>query len=284
MADIKKIKVNGTELAYQEFGQGDKYLLSMQNFFFTDCHASLLGQEPYDYHVFLIYMRGYGQSEHIFDSTPRDYVSIWGEDLIAFAEAMGIKKFYYTGISHGNWAGWYTAFHRPELIRAFVCCDGIVQFRNRKEGVIPTPKKPDWDNIVGKEEELKAIAWKEPWNTENPKRLAKRAENEKEHLQILLNRKKEEFELQNTSMTCCDAETEEELYQKLSEIKFPVMIWNGELDPAAKAIDCLKVSQVIPGAVLLMYQSLGHGGADECPELTARDCARFFHDCQEWPL
>ena len=48
MAEIKTIQVNGTTLAYQEFGQGDKYLLSMQNFFFTDCHASLLGQAPYD--------------------------------------------------------------------------------------------------------------------------------------------------------------------------------------------------------------------------------------------
>ena len=57
MAEIKTIQVNGTTLAYQEFGQGDKYLLSMQNFFFTDCHASLLGQAPYDYHVFLIYIR-----------------------------------------------------------------------------------------------------------------------------------------------------------------------------------------------------------------------------------
>ena len=68
MAEIKTIQVNGTTLAYQEFGQGDKYLLSMQNFFLTDCHASLLGQPPYDYHVFLVYMRGYGQSEHIFEN------------------------------------------------------------------------------------------------------------------------------------------------------------------------------------------------------------------------
>lgn len=93
MAEIKTIQVNGTTLAYQEFGQGDKYLLSMQNFFLTDCHASLLGQPPYDYHVFLVYMRGYGQSEHIFDPEPKDYVSIWGQDLIAFAEKMGIEKF-----------------------------------------------------------------------------------------------------------------------------------------------------------------------------------------------
>ena len=256
----------------------------MQNFFLTDCHESLLGQPPYDYHVFLVYMRGYGQSEHIFDPEPKDYVSIWGQDLIAFAEKMGIEKFYYTGVSHGNWAGWYTAFHRPEMIRAFVCCDGIVQFVKRKEGVIPGPAEKDWDQIAGNEEELKKIAWKETWPTQNPSRLAKRKANEKEHLEILMGRKKEEFQLQNTSMTCCDAESEEELYAKLSKLSFPVMIWNGGLDPAAKAEDCLRVAQAILGAVLHIYQSLGHGGADECPVVTAKDCDRFFKDCQEWPL
>ena len=99
-----------------------------------------------------------------------------------------------------------------------------------------------------------------------------------------MGRKKEEFQLQNTSMTCCDAESEEELYAKLSKLSFPVMIWNGGLDPAAKAEDCLRVAQAILGAVLHIYQSLGHGGADECPVVTAKDCDRFFKACQEWPL
>lgn len=48
----------------------------------------LLGKAPYDYHVFLIYMRGYGESDHIFDDKPHDYTKIWGEDVIAFAEKM----------------------------------------------------------------------------------------------------------------------------------------------------------------------------------------------------
>lgn len=170
------------------------------------------------------------------------------------------------------------------MIRAFVCCDGIVQFVKRKEGVIPGPAEKDWDQIAGNEEELKKIAWKETWPTQNPSRLAKRKANEKEHLEILMGRKKEEFQLQNTSMTCCDAESEEELYAKLSKLSFPVMIWNGGLDPAAKAEDCLRVAQAILGAVLHIYQSLGHGGADECPVVTAKDCDRFFKDCQEWPL
>ena len=36
MHEIKTIKVNGVTLAYREYGTGDKYLLSTQNFFFKD--------------------------------------------------------------------------------------------------------------------------------------------------------------------------------------------------------------------------------------------------------
>ncbi|MBR6322800.1 MAG: alpha/beta hydrolase, partial [Lachnospiraceae bacterium] len=112
MHEIKTIDLGDVTLAYREYGSGDKYLLSTQNFFFKDSHMALLGQPPYDYHCFLIYMRGYNQSTHYFDGEPREYVHLWGQDLIRFAEAMGIESFYYTGISHGNWGGWYTAFNR----------------------------------------------------------------------------------------------------------------------------------------------------------------------------
>ena len=79
----------------------------------------LLGKPPYDYHCFLVYMRGYGKSTHITDNVERDYNEIWGEDLLAFAKAMGIKSFYYTGVSHGNFAGWYAAFNHPEVLKGY---------------------------------------------------------------------------------------------------------------------------------------------------------------------
>ena len=34
MHEIKTVNVNGHTLAYREYGSGDKYLLSTQNFFF----------------------------------------------------------------------------------------------------------------------------------------------------------------------------------------------------------------------------------------------------------
>lgn len=282
MSEIKTINLGDVTLAYKEFGSGDKYLISTQNFFLTDCHQELLGKEPYNYHSFLVYMRGYGKSSHISDATPKNYNAIWGEDIIRFAEAMNIPSFYYTGVSHGNWAGWHIAFNRPELLRGFACCDGIVQYRDKADmSNRPPMARPDADTLVGNYEALEKMAWMENWPTENPERLAKRAANHKEHTEILMARTKDEFTVPNDGdMTCCNAASSEDFYEKLSKIPVPTLIWNGGLDPLAKAEDALKVAQTIPGASLLTYQHLGHGGADECPEITARDCDRFFRDTE----
>ena len=282
MHEIKTIDLGDVTLAYREYGAGDKYLLTSQNFFFEDCHMALLGQPPYDYHCFLVYMRGYGKSSHLTDFTPKDYIRIWGEDLIRFAEAMHIPSFYYTGISHGNVCGWHIAFHRPELIRAFVCVDGICQYREKP--FVPggaRPERPAPEQLVGNYEALEKMSGIENWPTQNPERLARRASNHREHTEILMNRAAEEFKVPFAGdMSCCGAKSEQELYDRLAKIPFPTMIWNGGLDPLAKPEDALKIAQTIPGASLLTYQHLGHGGADECPEMAARDCDRFFRDTE----
>lgn len=280
MHEIKTIEVNGVTLAYREYGKGDKYLLSCQNFFFKNSHMAMLGQEPYDYHVFEVYMRGYGESSHIYDGELKDYATIWGEDLVAFAKAMGIESFYYTGISHGNWCAWYIGFHYPEMIRAYVCVDGIVQYHAERDLPGPLRKMRDEaESFVGNRERLEKTAWIETWPTENPERLKRRKENYEEHLDILMHRKKEEFALPMLGdMTGCGAKSQEELLERLHEISFPVLIWQGGLDPISPTDAALEVAQAIPGGQLLVYQHYGHGAADECPEIAARDCDRFFKD------
>ncbi len=282
MHEIKTIEVNGVTLAYREYGSGDKYLLSCQNFFFKDSHMALLGQKPYDYHCFLVYMRGYGESSHIYDPTVRNMSDVWGEDLVAFAKAMGIKQFYYTGISHGNWCAWYIAFHYPQMIKAYVCCDGITMYHEINE--LPDALREMRDEaskFEGNKELLAKTAWIETWPTENPQRLARRKSNYEEHLDILMHRKKEEFGVpMNNDMTGCHAQSQEELIERLHTIEFPVMIWEGGKDPIATPEAALEIAHAIPGAVYLMYQHLGHGGADEMPELAARDCDRFFKDVE----
>ncbi len=276
----KKININGVTLSYREIGTGDKYLISTQNFFLADSHMELLGKPPYNYHVFLITMRGYGESEHIFDSTPQNYVKLWGEDVIAFAEAMGIGPFYYSGVSHGCFAGWYIAFHKPWLLRGFVPTSGVAQFTKPGERRLPAATNVDIDGIVGNYEVLKKMAWIEHWPTQNPDRLRRREANHKNHLELLMKRKKEEFLIINTDMSACEAASVEEFEERLAGLEVPILIINGMLDQLSTPEKAFRAAQLIPGAQLLIYQHLGHGGPDECPELIARDCDRFFQDIE----
>ena len=279
MHEIKTIDLGDVTLAYREYGTGDKYLLCTQNFFFKNSHMALLGQPPYDYHCFLVYMRGYGQSTHITDDVPRNYTKIWGQDLVRFAKAMGIESFYYTGVSHGNWAGCYTAFFHPEMLRAMVCCNGFAGYMPFDPARSPLRPPEDAEDLVGNRERLAKMAWMENWPTENPQRLARRAANYEEHLDILMHRQKEEFTLRNLlDMSVCEAKSQEEVDERLRNLHVPLMIWYGGKDRAAEM--ALRSCQLVPGASLLTYQHLGHGGADECPEIAARDCDRFFRDTE----
>ena len=170
----------------------------------------------------------------------------------------------------------YLAEQLPHLTVLATICDATDERQKEARAIAA-----DVDAMVGNYEKLEKTAWMEPWPTENPQRLARRAANHAEHTQILMGRKREEFLIPNCGdMSCCGAKSAEEFYEKLSKIPVPTLIWEGGLDPLAKVEDALKVAQTIPGASLLTYQHLGHGGADECPEMAARDCDRFFRDVE----
>ena len=279
---MPKIQVNGASLHYKEIGIGDKILISTQNFFFTDCHMELLAKPPYDYHVYLITMRGYGESEHIYDNFERNWVPIWGEDVLAFAEIIGAKQFYYSGVSHGCWAGWYIAMHKPEVLIGFVATSGIVQFTPPDMGEKFPPKMDiDLDSIISNREALSKMSWDTFYPTKDPKRLSRRAACKKEHLDIMVGRKKEEFKVANTNMSCCDAHTEQEFYHELSKIPVPILIVNGIRDTASTCDKAMKVASIIPGSKMITYEHFEHAGPDECPEIVARDCDRFFKDTEE---
>ena len=84
---MKKIQVNGVTLAYEELGIGDNVVIASQNRFSPNYWARLLAQPPYHYHVYLLVMRGYGESTHIYSQEPQDFTKPDGiivEDGLAF--------------------------------------------------------------------------------------------------------------------------------------------------------------------------------------------------------
>jgi pimeloyl-ACP methyl ester carboxylesterase len=269
---------NGVTLSYKEFGSGEKVLLSMQQFFLSGCHMELLGSAPYDYHAYLIMMPGYGESDHCFDPTPQDWVKAWGEDTLQFADAIGAERFYYTGISHGAWPGWYIAFHQPERLLGLAAVSSLPLYFAPGQP-LPLPKLYK-DDLVGNPWEIRKLSWHSVFPTKDPKRLARREACTKEHFEILMRRSKEEFWLENSSMDACEAASEEDFYDKVSKIDAPVLIFRGIHDQTAGLDKVLKVASLLPGAELITYQHYEHQTPDEYPELMALECDRFFKDIE----
>jgi len=100
------LKVKDIELEYVEYGSGDRYLLcSQQHHFSLVNYTKDLADKGF--HVFNITIRGYGRSTRIKEDLGDTWYDVWAQDTVDFADAMGIDKFFYTGVSHGAGIGWY---------------------------------------------------------------------------------------------------------------------------------------------------------------------------------
>ena len=278
---MKKIEVNGAVLAYEEYGAGPDCVIASQNHFSVNHYAKALARPPYHYHVFLLVMRGYGESEHIHDPRPRDYTKIWSEDVAAFAQALGIRRFFYTGHSHGNYPGWYLCFHRPELLRGFASCDGILQFHVPHTGGAPE-KAPGFEirDLLGDEAAIRRLAAREDSPTQDPRRLARRRENQADALARWQGMAPEEFLINNENFAVTDDASQAELDERTRRIAVPVLLVNGGMDAVCPIEEAVRVAKLIPGAKLILYQNMGHSGLYECPEWIAADLDLFFrtHD------
>ena len=101
------IKVNGASLYYEEFGRGERCILTASSLFDPQRKGW-----PYDlaeegFHVFMMQMRGYGQSDHVQENLGDRWYDLWADDVAAFADALEIRRFLYTGASDGGGIGWH---------------------------------------------------------------------------------------------------------------------------------------------------------------------------------
>lgn len=171
---------------------------------------------------------------------------------------MGIKFFYHTGVSHGNFAGWYATFNPSGDVKRGVYCDGAVQCRQPEKGGSPASNRnPDADKLIGNYELLEKMTWMEPWPTQNPERRTHRRPIIESILPSLCNVSKKKFEVPNMGdMTCC-------------RVRFSC---NGRKRAESRAGDSRSIVADVSTSETC--------GADECPEIAARDCDRFFRDAE----
>ncbi len=241
---MKKIEVEkGIEIAYEEAGCGDKYVISMQMGFEPACYQRELAK--HGYHVFMLWNRGTGESTKITEDHGERWFDIFAADVIAFADKMGIDKFVYTGASHGAGTGWHVVLNYPERVTAFVAYVGGPH--NISEAQFSY-------KMLGEKQKAKM---KMTADTDDPAILRRRARNA-DWAKMRRETMSEEEKNLNYRRPMLKFGTEEKVVEMLKTIQTPTLMIGGIDDPIARPDLELRTAMAIPHGKLILYSQCGH--------------------------
>lgn len=256
-----KIK-SDLELYYQEFGSGDRYVLSAQMNFCPKGMQQALAQEGY--HVFCITLRGFAPSTLVTEDYGEKWYDVFAGDVIAFADMMGIDRFIYMGASHGSGVGWHICLNHPQRLKAFVAVvcgphnldQGQMSYRKmHMNGLIkPPPFNPPIDNDPARQRRRdKRALWIEGLPEQKPE---EKAIDYRRPLVALAN--------------------EENLKKALGNIHVPVLLLGGIEDPISPPELMVRTARCLKHCKLIMYSNCGHDVDTDLIEETTQQVALFL--------
>ncbi|MBM87161.1 MAG: alpha/beta hydrolase [Gammaproteobacteria bacterium] len=125
---VKTVQTEVLEIAYEEHGPAEGFPVILMHGFPYDVRSFDGVPGPLvdrGFRVLLPYIRGYGQTRFLNPNEPRmaEQAAI-GQDLIDFADVLGINQFAAAGFDWGNRAICISAILNPERIVAQVSCGG----------------------------------------------------------------------------------------------------------------------------------------------------------------
>ena len=126
--EVKTVRTPVLEIGYEEHGDGDGLPIILLHGFPYDVR-SWDGVAPpladAGHRVLVPYLRGYGPTRFRDPSTPRraEQAAI-GQDVVDFADALGIQEFALAGFDWGNRAACITSILHPDRVRAQVAIGG----------------------------------------------------------------------------------------------------------------------------------------------------------------
>ena len=259
---------DGIRLHYDEYGTGDRILLSAQaGFYPSGLQQALAGR---GYHVYCMTLRGFAPSGSVEEDYGDAWYDVFADDVACLADTLGIGRFSYIGASHGAGVGWHLALRHPERLQAFVAvvpgphslAEGAMSYRQMlMQGIIsePPPFDPPIEN--------------------DPRREARRARRE-EWLKGLpeADPREKRIDYGRPLMRCG---TEEKLREALSSIQTPTLILGGTEDPISTPELMMRTARCLPHCKLVMYSNCGHNIDTDLTEELAEETDRFLRQAAE---
>lgn len=257
------------EIFYEELGKGDRYLLCTQ----VDHGLYSLEREmaKRGFHVFLLTNRGFGRSTHVTEDYGNYWYERFADDVIAFADKMGIEKFVYSGGSHGAGTGWHIALKYPERLICFLA-------------VVPGPHNLDEGKVSVRSMSLQGKAPKHVFRypTDDARLIARR---EKEDAFNAVRRQAPDYEaVYNSPETRAidygrplrALETEANVQEALKTIQVPTLIMGGMEDTISRPDLMLRSAKCLPNCKLVIHSRFGH--ALDISEELADEALRFYEN------
>ena len=277
------LNLNHVSLYYEEFGRGDRYLIQAQQFVNSHIYYTKDLADRCGFHAFIIRIRGYAPSSMVTEDLGDDWYDVWAQDVVDFADAMGIEKFFYTGHSHGAGIGWHLCMNHPDRLRGFFASgsgphlkDGKPTGSARMDTINAAKSRETWVPYAEKQASYCAKAFvpleSDPFIGGESKKAVEQT------VEFWTNMPAQSAVL-NPRKPFAKVQTEEELAQVLGRITVPTIMMGGTEDNISSPELMLRTLRALKGSKLVLHQGVDHVDLPiKCREDYVGDIMAF---CQE---
>ena len=259
---------DGVKLHYDEYGTGDRTILSAQAGFYPRGLQQSLAENGY--HVYCLTLRGFAPSSYVTEDYAEGWYDRFADDVVCLADELGVKRYFYIGASHGAGVGWHLALRYPERVAAFVAvvpgphslAEGAMSYRQMlMQGIIsaPPPFDPPIDGDEGREARRRE---RETWLKNLPE--ADPREKAVDYGRPLMG-----------------LGSEEKLQEALKRIRTPVLILGGAEDPISTPDLMIRTARCLPHCKLVIYSNCGHNIDTDLVEELTGEADRFLKQTEK---
>lgn len=277
------LNLNHVSLYYEEFGRGDRYLIQAQQFVNSHIYYTKDLADRCGFHAFIIRIRGYAPSSMVTEDLGDDWYDVWAQDVVDFADAMGIEKFFYTGHSHGAGIGWHLCMNHPDRLRGFFASgsgphlkDGKPTGSARMDTINAAKSRETWVPYAEKQASYCAKAFVP---LESDPVIGGEAKKAVEQTVEFWTNMPAQSAVLNPRKPFAKVQTEEELAQVLGGITVPTIMMGGTEDNISSPELMLRTLRALKGSKLVLHQGVDHVDLPiKCREDYVGDIMAF---CQE---
>ena len=277
------LNLNHVSLYYEEFGRGDRYLIQAQQFVNSHIYYTKDLADRCGFHAFIIRIRGYAPSSMVTEDLGDDWYDVWAQDVVDFADAMGIEKFFYTGHSHGAGIGWHLCMNHPDRLRGFFASgsgphlkDGKPTGSARMDTINAAKSRETWVPYAEKQASYCAKAFVP---LESDPVIGGEAKKAVEQTVEFWTNRPAQSAVLNPRKPFATVQTEEELAQVLGRITVPTIMMGGTEDNISSPELMLRTLRALKGSKLVLHQGVDHVDLPiKCREDYVGDIMAF---CQE---